>query len=356
MSDYTCKIADFGLSIVSEMKSSSANRGTMLYMPPETLRRKWYYKAGLTAEAEAVPLVPPELLPKIDIYSYGLILWEIYTETEVFLEYNEIEEFCSAICDKDARPKISPVIPVPLSDIISKCWSKNSKDRPDFREVVPQIETARIKTFLEYRSEVTFWQSYYPTKPRVPFSDFIKALWRYNAKINKRPERTCSFESKLSKLMTEDSQPEVSLETYGRLLAWFGPLNEKGYFEDFCNIMQSSWFCPQINNGVEAQGFFHAIMIQDKITKGLFCVRLTAKGDEKVIGERRSTPFTITFIDDRAIGHIRIARTPEGYTISWKDKSYKHETLVGLINHLCQSLPNYFAQSLYFGEYYKPIQ
>jgi serine/threonine protein kinase len=247
MSDYTCKIADFGLSIISEMKSSSANRGTMLYMPPETLRRKWYYKAGMNKEAEEVPLVPPELLPKIDVYSYGLIMWEICSQTEVFLEYNEIEEFCSAICDKDARPKITDAIPVHMADIMTKCWAKVSNQRPDFRELVPQLETARIKVFLEHRGEVAFWQSYFPTKPRVPFSDFVKALWRHTAKANKKPgssEKTCGFESSLLKLMAEDSKAEVSLESYGRLIGWFGPLNERGYFEDFCNIMQmeSTWF------------------------------------------------------------------------------------------------------------------
>jgi len=328
------------------MKSSSANRGTMLYMPPETLRRKWYHKAGLSQEADAVPLVPPELLPKVDVYSFALIMWEICTQKEVFLEYNEIEEFCSAICDKDARPKITDTIPTQLADIMTKCWSKSSNNRPDFRELVPQLETARIKTFLEHRAEITFWQSYFPTKPRVPFSEFVKALWRHTAKVNKRVERSCGFESSLVKLITsgnsEDfSKAEVSLESYSKLIAWFGPLNERGYFEDFCNIMQmeSTWFFPNITSGVEAEGH-----MSQKASKGTFLVRLTARNSERTPGERKNTPFTLTFCDDNGIIHKRIPRISEGYSFYINDTVFKHESLLGLISTLMSSVPTIFTQ------------
>jgi serine/threonine protein kinase len=340
MNDYTCKIADFGLSIISETKASTASRGTMLYMPPETLRRKWYYKAGKNQEAEAVPLVPPEQLPKIDVYAFGLIMWEICNQTEVFLEYNEIDEFCSAICDKDARPAITPKIPPSLVDIMTKCWTKSAQSRPGFRELVPQVETARIKTFLEEKSEVTFWQSYFPTKPRVPFTDFVKALWRHSAKINKKQERSCGFESSLVKLVcgseaVDTYKAEVSLESYRKLIDWFGPINrEHSYFEDFCNIMQMKWFFPEITSGVVAEG------LMGKSTKGTFLVRLTVRPNE-----RKETPFTITFMDENGIINQRVSRKPSGYVFSLQDKEEKSETLTGLINQLMSNFPKLFAQA-----------
>jgi serine/threonine protein kinase len=338
MNDYTCKIADFGLSIISETKSSTASRGTMLYMPPETLRRKWYYKAGKTQEAEAVPLVPPEQLPKIDVYAFGLIMWEIYNQTEVFLEYNEIDEFCSAICDKDARPVINASkVPVGIADIMSKCWSKSAQSRPGFRELVPQIETARIKTFLEEKSEVTFWQSYFPTKPRVPFQDFVKALWRHSAKINRTKERVCGFESVLVKLLCgpiDVTKAEVSLESYRALIDWFGPLNkETRYFEDFCNIMQMKWFNPEIKNGIEAEG------LMGKKPKGTFLVRLTISESE-----RKERPFTITFMDESGIINQRVSRKSSSYIFSMHDREEKSETLTGLINQLISNFPKQFSQ------------
>jgi len=320
----------------------------MLYMPPETLRRKWYYKAGLTHEAESVPLVPHELLPKVDVYSYGLIKWEIFTQTEVFLEYNEIEEFCSAICDKDARPKVDKVAAA-VADIMSKCWAKNPQARPDFRELVPQLETARIKIFLDYKSEVAFWQSYFPTKYKVPFNDFVKTLWRHTAKVNKKPERSCSFETSLSKLIAEDSKSEVSLESYSKLIAWFGPLNERVYFEDFCNIMQNenaSWFFPHIRDSVEAEGLMSHARDGPGKGQGIFLVRLTAKVTERSLGDRKNSPFTISFIDTTGIAHIRIPRTAEGYTFTWKEKTFKSETLTCLISTLGENLPQVFAQPL----------
>jgi len=206
---------------------------------------------------------------------------------------------------------------------------------------------------LEHRGEVAFWQSYFPTKPRVPFSDFVKALWRHTAKANKKPgssEKTCGFESSLLKLLVEDSKLEVSLESFGRLIGWFGPLNERGYFEDFCNIMQmeSTWFFPSIQSGLEAEGYISAAMNWQSPgqSKGTFLVRLTARSTERQPGERKNSPFTITFVDESGIAHVRIPRNNEGYSFTWKDKVYKHESLVGLISTLGASLPNIFNQHL----------
>jgi len=104
--DYNCKIADFGLSYISESKqASTASRGTMLYMPPETLRRKWYIKSGRNkSEISNLPTVPPEQITKIDVYDFGLIMWEICTGEEVFMEFNDLDAFCGAVCNKDVRP------------------------------------------------------------------------------------------------------------------------------------------------------------------------------------------------------------------------------------------------------------
>jgi hypothetical protein len=271
-------------------------------------------------------------------------MWEIYNQTEVFLEYNEIDDFCSHICDKDSRPSTAgSKIPPSVIDIMTKCWSKSAQSRPGFRELVPQLETARIKTFLEEKSEVTFWQSYFPTKTKVPFTDFVKALWRHSAKINKKQERSCGFESTLVQLVCGSDSPykaEVSLESYRKLIDWFGPLNkDTSYFEDFCNIMQMKWFFPHIDSGVMAEG------LMNKSKKGTFLVRLTIRPNE-----RKETPFTITWMDENGIINQRVARKPSGYEIHLQDSEAKSDTLTGLINQLMSNFPKYFAEILIPGD------
>jgi len=299
-------------------------------MPPETLRRKWYHKVKRTTEIAALPPVPSDQITKVDIYAFGLIMWEICTQEEVFLQFNDIDAFCEAVCDKNIRPKIDlPNVPPLLGQIMDTCWTKEAKSRLSFKDLVPRIEHTRIKTILDFPSEISFWHYYWPTKPKVPFDEFMKILFRKNPKIDIDRET-------FQKILNVTTHHEVTLTGYKRLLEWFGPLNEGTLLDQMIDILKAKWFHPTYS-AKEAEG--HLIL-------GSYLVRLNF-GDTRPI---TPAPFTISFRAENGPCHSRINRNTNAtennkYQVYINNKfssPFAADTLQDLIDLLCKRIPIYF--------------
>ncbi|KAG9300751.1 hypothetical protein G9A89_023549 [Geosiphon pyriformis] len=85
--------------------------GVIPYIPPEVLRGEEFTTAG-------------------DIYSYGMLLWELSIGKPPFHDCPHDEILIMAILNGQ-RPNItSPLIPPPIAEIIIKCWDPNPKNRP----------------------------------------------------------------------------------------------------------------------------------------------------------------------------------------------------------------------------------
>eukprot|EP01123_Difflugia_compressa_P012168 TRINITY_DN510_c1_g2_i1.p1 TRINITY_DN510_c1_g2~~TRINITY_DN510_c1_g2_i1.p1 ORF type:complete len:685 (+),score=82.99 TRINITY_DN510_c1_g2_i1:158-2056(+) len=331
--DNTCKIADFGLSLVSEMKEMKTGRGTMLYMPPETLRRKWYIKTNKKDQLDKVAPVPQENLTKVDVYSFSLILWEIFVQSEVFIEYTDIEAFCFAVCDRGVRPSLElKQIPPLAKPILTACWSKEAKDRPNFKDIVYLLDACRIRTILEYPCEVDFWSRHWPNKQKVPLKDFCKAFWRKTSKP--------TF-LEFNKLLSTTTQGEVTITGYRKFLEWFGPINEGCRLEEFIRTLYSPWFYPMMESN-SASGII--IFELSRFKKAPFLVRLNMGLSHPVL----PCPFSITFYANNNVQHSRIYRLNENDIRSplqfrLNQIAYQNDTLVGLISLLCSELPNQFG-------------
>lgn len=95
-------------------------------------------------------MAPEKLLGKphdesIDVYSFGLILWEVcnyslchvtvqlysrHRAFEAYLRGSSLPAFITAVCERDERPIVPPECPPQLSFLIKYCWSKVPRDRP----------------------------------------------------------------------------------------------------------------------------------------------------------------------------------------------------------------------------------
>lgn len=78
---------------------------------------------------------------KSDVYGFGIILWEMATREEV---YNGLESM--QIIARVANENLRPPIPTGClwTSLMTKCWSENPKDRPDFEEVVQELNQIKI--------------------------------------------------------------------------------------------------------------------------------------------------------------------------------------------------------------------
>ncbi|PKC67153.1 kinase-like protein [Rhizophagus irregularis] len=106
-----------------------------------------------------MPYVAPEVLKgnqftmKSDIYSFGMIMYEMITSLPPYHDYNWDENLLRDICD-GIRPKIPEGIPNCYIELMTKCWSQNPEDRPnadyiakileDWKNNISQIEEFNI--------------------------------------------------------------------------------------------------------------------------------------------------------------------------------------------------------------------
>ena len=84
----------------------------------------------------------------IDIYSFGIVLWEIYTTEEPFSQYSEWEPFFNAVCVKNERPPIDDECPTSLKYLMEACWSAEPSKRPTFAEVVFRLGASSLQSLL----------------------------------------------------------------------------------------------------------------------------------------------------------------------------------------------------------------
>jgi serine/threonine protein kinase len=108
-------ITDLGLSRPANEINKEKIYGVLPYVAPEVLRKKKYTAAA-------------------DIYSFGMIAYELFSGKHPFYEYVHDGEFYRAlafrICE-GLRPNLKEVIaPQLLRDLISRCWDAQPEQRP----------------------------------------------------------------------------------------------------------------------------------------------------------------------------------------------------------------------------------
>jgi N-acetylneuraminic acid mutarotase len=108
----------------TNFSSMTARVGTLLYSAPEILFRQAYGAA-------------------IDVYSFGIVMWEIYVCRAPY-DGQELpehyDEFLEMICARHVRPAIPANCPEQWRILMTQCWSGNSHERPLFREIVDRID------------------------------------------------------------------------------------------------------------------------------------------------------------------------------------------------------------------------
>eukprot|EP01095_Lingulamoeba_sp_RSL-Kostka_P011392 TRINITY_DN4306_c0_g1_i1.p1 TRINITY_DN4306_c0_g1~~TRINITY_DN4306_c0_g1_i1.p1 ORF type:complete len:577 (-),score=183.46 TRINITY_DN4306_c0_g1_i1:103-1800(-) len=131
------KVCDFGLShFQEEGLYDKEPKGTPLYMAPEVMLKQ-------------------EITTKVDVYSMGIIIWELVTRLEPFEEHDDYDVFMNCVVNEHERPEIPQDCPESLEQLMRNCWAHNPEDRPDFQEIVTTLDDIiKEVQILEYQYKV----------------------------------------------------------------------------------------------------------------------------------------------------------------------------------------------------------
>jgi len=88
-----------------------------------------------------------------DVYSFGILLWEICALKKPFDSVKSADEFRKVVFEKGARPKLFKSWPKHLNDTLNKCWSNSPNERPDMWQVKTSL-VALAKEASQQRNTV----------------------------------------------------------------------------------------------------------------------------------------------------------------------------------------------------------
>ncbi|KAL6908151.1 hypothetical protein ACP4OV_002321 [Aristida adscensionis] len=129
--NWTVKVADFGLSRLKfeTFLTTKTGKGTPQWMAPEVLRNE-----------------PSD--EKSDVYSYGVILWELATQKIPWDNLNTMQ-VVGAVGFMDQRLDIPNNIDPQWASLIENCWDSDPRRRPSFLEILDRLREMQRQYTLQ---------------------------------------------------------------------------------------------------------------------------------------------------------------------------------------------------------------
>ncbi|XP_056436599.1 mitogen-activated protein kinase kinase kinase 7 isoform X1 [Gadus chalcogrammus] len=120
------KICDFGTACDIQTHMTN-NKGSAAWMAPEVFEGSNYSE-------------------KCDVFSWGIILWEVITRRKPFDEIGGPAFRIMWAVHNGTRPPLIKNLPKPIESLMTRCWSKDPTQRPSMEEIV-KIMTHLMRFF-----------------------------------------------------------------------------------------------------------------------------------------------------------------------------------------------------------------
>jgi len=343
-SNLTVKVCDFGLSqIVRKGQTLHDGRegakGTPLWMAPEVLLGKTFNE-------------------KADVYSFGLVLWQMITRRELFPEYTELEPFIEAICYRHVRPPLPADTLPAVRDLVQACWANRPEQRPDFSQIVAALENIIVECAISDPHGAFLWKKHFKYKEEVEWPAFINMLgfelglagdpnppisspsgtppvppmhdlltnyphaWDGTARPFTDINCKCLKAVVATKPLIESDIEVVSMDQFGKVLAWFGDLRNDG--ADILDKMRELMTCPWFHGDISQQES------EDRLAnkpEGTFLLRFSTTEDGA---------YTISKVSAQGgVSHQRVHRAaPRQYVVN----THMYANIPDLLRRESQSL------------------
>lgn len=73
---------------------------------------------------------------KADVYSYGIILWELCARETPYSSMDDEYKIAEAVLLKDFRPTVPLYVPPDIAKLIRTCWDPKPQNRPTMAQIV----------------------------------------------------------------------------------------------------------------------------------------------------------------------------------------------------------------------------
>eukprot|EP01130_Rhizamoeba_saxonica_P000748 TRINITY_DN10673_c0_g1_i1.p1 TRINITY_DN10673_c0_g1~~TRINITY_DN10673_c0_g1_i1.p1 ORF type:complete len:813 (+),score=144.14 TRINITY_DN10673_c0_g1_i1:38-2440(+) len=232
LDDYSIKICDFGLSM-QYVKGVDITRfgGNVKYSAPEILQARYHDEVKIYAYCE-----------KTDVYSFGLMLWELLTLNPLFSRPKKFKgkEGLAEYVLEGNRPKIMDFWPSRVQDLLSNCWNVNAENRPDFQSIIQEWDS--IETQLLCPCEIA--------------RRIVYKLW--NKDRSKKYDIVEIKNILSSTCMESDTYFDYNEEAYTLLksVMCLSKHNNWVSYKQFCHVI--GWFGP-LSDGDNCAGFINRI-------------------------------------------------------------------------------------------------
>jgi len=322
------KVADFGLSLVKDHSKQEAEemrkiRGSPAFMSPEAL-------------------LGQELTPKTDVYSFGMILWELVSMKSPYddLHIESFEQLIDVICVKKIREKIPSNLPTTLKLLIESCWQPDPAQRPTFLNIIVLLETAILEAGIEDKEARVWWQKCFSQnntlRTDVPFETFLMHLSNHL-----KVQSNLKIFQGLRSMLVKNDRDIVHMEDFGNLLKWFGPLEEsdKNFLATMQNLFNKRWFHGDISQesaeNTLAGSEPGTYLIRFSSTPGNFALSKVVENQSK----------------ERMVLHIRIPHTVgKGYSLTLDGTTHQFPSLEDLVKTPILQLGSAAPGSKYYAQ------
>ncbi|ETO05993.1 hypothetical protein RFI_31404 [Reticulomyxa filosa] len=124
--EFRVKVTDFGTAKhIDKLTSAMTEIGTLGYMAPEVVE----------------PPLPHGYDSKVDVFSYGVLLWEMYCRgsEDNTLKGIGLGNYVKKV-KKGVRPHIPNHCPQEFLKLICACWEFEPRKRPPFVDIVKYLQ------------------------------------------------------------------------------------------------------------------------------------------------------------------------------------------------------------------------
>jgi len=237
------------------------------------------------------------------------------------------------------RPIIPPDTLDSLRRLIERCWDKEPARRPSFREIVVALEHIIVEAAISNQRGREFWKRYFLNDSVVAwdtfadaFCDWLKVPTRAACEKNSIPYLNLKcLKAILAEAPNSDGSsgvlPDhiVSMERFGKILEYFGPLQE-GFLDNIRGMLSQKWFHGELDTADAAARL-------NQQPPGSFLVRFSSTNP--------GCFTTSQVIADGSIRHQRVQNQP-GKGFLFQNVLYPRlEELVASTFNAALACPNY---------------